>query len=120
VDSTVAVIVALAGVVTGVGGLFASWRTSRASARKDEVDALRGIIEELRRHDDAQSKEMTKQARQLGRLAAEVRTWKRRFERVCERFGVNPNQMITGRLGPLPEGEDGIGSGTQMNADERR
>ena len=104
-DASVAVIVALAGVVTGVGGLFASWRTSRASARKDEVDALRGIIEELRRHDDAQAKEMNKQARQLGRLAAEVRNWKRRFERVCERFGVDPDLMITGKMGPLPEVE---------------
>jgi len=110
VNETTAIIVALAGAVTGVGGLLVSLRTSRASARKDEVDVLRGIIEELRRHDEAQGKEIAAQAQQIGRLESEVSTWKRRFARVCQRFGLNPDDEITGRLVPLPgqaEEQDG-------------
>jgi len=83
-------------MVTGLGGLVSAWRTSRASARKDEVDALRGIIDELREHVEAQAK-------QIGWLEVEVRAWKRRFERVCARFGVRPEEQVTGGLGSLPE-----------------
>ena len=83
-------------MVTGLGGLVSAWRTSRASARRDEVDALRGIIDELREHVEAQAK-------QIARLEVEVRAWKRRFERVCVRFGLDPQEQITGALGALPE-----------------
>jgi len=102
-DNTVALIVAIVGVVTGLGGLVTAWRTARASARKDEVDVLRSIIEELRKHDEAQGKELVVQAGQIARLEVEVRAWKRRFERVCRQFGVSPDAQITGGLGVLRE-----------------
>ena len=41
-------IAAIVGFITGIGGLIVAWRTSRASAKKDEVDALCAIIETLR------------------------------------------------------------------------
>lgn len=91
-----ALVVALVGALTGVGGLFASWRTARASARKNDVEALRGIIDELQEYREDQ-------ARQIGRLEMEMRAWKRRFKRVCEQFGVDPDEAISGRLGGLPE-----------------
>jgi len=95
-DNTVALVVAIVGAVTGLGGLATSWRTSRASAKRDDVEALRGIIDELREHVEAQAK-------QIGRLEVEVRAWRRRFERVCQQFGVRPEEQITGGLGALPE-----------------
>lgn len=44
--------VAIIGAITGIIGLVSSWRTSKAAARKDEVEALRGIIAELRADND--------------------------------------------------------------------
>ena len=44
ISDAVLIIGAFVGAVTGIGGLLVSLR----SAKKDEVDALRGIIEELR------------------------------------------------------------------------
>lgn len=83
----------LLGVLVAIGSLYVAWHTSRASARKDEVDALRGIIAELRVQVDA--------------LEAEVKAWQRRFVRVCRRAGLEPEEQITGPLGELGELGDG-------------
>ena len=56
---------ALTGAITGIGGLLVALRTSRASARKDEVEVLRGIIAELR---------------------AEVDTWKQKYEDLYAKY----------------------------------
>jgi type VI protein secretion system component VasK len=83
-------IIAVAGLVTGVGGLIVSWRTARASARKDEVQALREIIEALRER--------------IKELEAQVSAWQRRFTRLCIKYHLNPDEEITGPLGGLPDG----------------
>lgn len=83
----------LLGVIVAIGSLYVAWHTSRASARKDEVDALRGIIAELRLQVDG--------------LEAEVARWQRRFVRVCRRAGLDPDEQITGPLGELGEMGDG-------------
>jgi hypothetical protein len=80
-------VIALLGVLISVGSLAIAFYTSRASAKKDEVDALRGIIAELRV--------------QVNKLESEVRTWQRRFVRVCNRAGLDPDDNITGPLGDL-------------------
>ena len=85
-------IVALLSAVVSVGSLYVAWHTSRASAKKNEVDALRGIIAELRT--------------QVDKLQREVDAWQRRFIRVCKRAGLDPDEQITGPLGGL-EGWDG-------------
>lgn len=89
-DNAVAAIVAIAGFLTGVGGLIVSWRTARASARKDEVQALREIIEALRER--------------IKELESQVETWQRRFTRMCIKYHLNPDEEITGPLGGLPDG----------------
>jgi len=47
-ESGIPLALAIGGFITGVMSLRSSLRTARASARKDDVDALRGIIAELR------------------------------------------------------------------------
>lgn len=89
-DNTVAAIVAIAGFITGVGGLYVSWRTARASAKKDEVQALVEIIEALRGR--------------IKELETQVSAWQRRFTRLCIKYHLNPDEEITGPLGDLPDG----------------
>jgi len=79
-------------LLVSVGSLYVAWKSSRASAKKDEVDALRGIIDELES--------------QVKRLQVKVEAWQRRFVRVCRRAGLDPDEQITGPLGGL-EGWDG-------------
>ena len=90
VDNGIAWFVAAAGFLTGVGSLIVSWRTARASARKDEVQALREIIEALRER--------------IKELESQVETWQRRFTRMCVKYHLNPDEEITGPLGGLPDG----------------
>jgi len=78
-------------LLVSVGSLYVAWKSSRASAKKDEVDALRGIIDELES--------------QVKRLQVKVEAWQRRFVRVCRRAGLDPDEQITGPLGGL-EGWD--------------
>jgi len=87
-------VVALLSALVSVGSLYVAYRTSRASAKKDEVDALRGIITELEK--------------QVKRLRVEVDAWQRRFVRVCRRAGLDPDEQITGPLAAL---EDWDGQG---------
>lgn len=85
-------IVGLLGILVSLGSLYIAWHTSRASAKKDEVDALRGIITELRA--------------QVDELQKEVDAWQRRFIRVCRRAGLDPDEQITGPLSELDWGLD--------------
>ena len=55
---------AIIGALIGAIGAVNSWRTARTSARKDEVDALRGIIE-------TQSEHIASQDQRIDRLEAE-------------------------------------------------
>ena len=89
----VGTIVGLLGTLIGLGSLYATWITSRASAKKDDVEALRGIIAELRHR--------MKEAEQ------EIQTWQRRFARVCDKMEVDPDDFITGPLAGLGSGWDG-------------
>ena len=82
-------VVTLLTALVSVGSLYIAWRTSRASAKKDEVDALRGIITELEK--------------QVKRLRVEVDAWQRRFVRVCQRAGLDPDEQITGPLAALED-----------------
>ena len=82
-------ILGLLGALVSVGSLYVAWKTSRASAKKDDVDALRGIIAELEK--------------QVQRLRVEVDAWQRRFVRVCQRAGLDPDGQITGPLGELED-----------------
>ena len=82
-------ILGLLGALVSVGSLYVAWKTSRASAKKDDVDALRGIIAELEK--------------QVKRLRVEVDAWQRRFVRVCQRAGLDPDGQITGPLGELED-----------------
>ena len=84
-------VVGLLGALVSLGSLGIAWHTSRASAKKDEVDALRGIIAELRE--------------QVDDLQKEVDTWQRRFVRVCRRANLDPDEQITGPLGELEWGD---------------
>jgi len=86
-------VIGIAGVAISVGSLYIAYHTSRASAKKDEVDALRGIIAELRT--------------QVDRLEVEVKAWQRRFVRACIKGGLEPEEYITGPLGRLEGWADG-------------
>ena len=63
-DLDAGTVLAIAGAIVGTIGAIASWRTARTSAKKDEVDALRGII-------DTQSVHVTGQDERIERLEAE-------------------------------------------------
>ena len=39
----------------------------------------------------------------VNKLQVEVATWRRRFKRVCEKAGLDPDEQITGPLGKLGE-----------------
>jgi len=84
-------IVALVGALTGVGGLLAAWRTSRSSAKKNDVDALRGIIDE-------QGEYIAAQGKRIEVLEGQVKTWQRRFMRLCAKYSISPDSEITGPL----------------------
>ena len=90
-------VIPLLSVCVSVGSLCVAWQTSRSSAKRDEVDALRGIIAELRI--------------QVDELEVEVNAWKRRFIRVCRRAGLEPDEQITGPLSDFtgPTGVKGGG-----------
>jgi len=44
----VGLIVGIVGGLTGIGGLYVSWQTSRTSARKSAVDELAAVLENMR------------------------------------------------------------------------
>lgn len=70
-------------VLTGVGGLIVSIYAALSSARKNEVDILRGIIAELRQ--------------EIKGLEKEIEAWKCRFERLVEWVnskGLNPPDFL--------------------------
>jgi len=65
--------ISLIGILVALGSLAVSWHTARASAKKDELEVLRGVIAELRE---------------------EVERWKRKYGDLCswvrEQFGIDP------------------------------
>ena len=106
-NGTVATIVTLLGALCGIGGLYVSWRTSKASAKKDEVEALRGIIAELREYAECLEAK-------VDALEAEVMRWKKKYNAlrqwVIARTGLDPEDQPTGQLTmiePLQQGGGG-------------
>lgn len=64
-------ITALVGAVSGVGGLIISYRSSMASARRNDVETLRIIIAELRAR--------------VSELECEVGRWRTRYYNLVKR-----------------------------------
>ena len=98
-------IIAIIGALTGAGGLLAAWRTSRSSAKKNDVEALREIIEGQSKYIEEQAKRIEKQDSQIekqderiGVLEAQVKTWQRRFMRLCTKYNISPDSEITGPM----------------------
>jgi len=91
-------VVAVIGALTGAGGLLAAWRTSRSSAKKNDVDALREIIEGQSKYIEEQDKRIEKQDSRIEVLEGQVKTWQRRFVRLCTKYGISPDSEITGPL----------------------
>jgi len=91
-----AVVAAIIGVITGLGGLLVSWQTARSTSRKVEVEALSMALDSLR-EDYARLDKM------VNKLQIEAAAWKRRFRRVCQLFGVDPDEQITRPMGDLPD-----------------
>ena len=78
VVGVVAILGALVGAITGAGGLIVAWRTSRASAvqmqstaKREDVEVLRGIIAELR--EELRIEKAERQA--LQQKYTEIRDW---------------------------------------------
>ena len=91
-------IVAIVGALTGAGGLLAAWRTSRSSAKKNDVDALREIIEGQSKYIKEQDGRIEEQDGRIGILEAQVKTWQRRFMRLCTKYNISPDSEITGPM----------------------
>lgn len=76
-------IIALLGALAGLLAILVSWRTARASAKKDEVDALRGIIAELRQS----IAQLTKENEQLRQRVTELEKENARLRKRLSRSG---------------------------------
>ena len=74
-DPNAGTALAIIGAVIAAISAFTSWRTARTSARKDEVDALRGIIE-------TQSGHVTGQDERIERLEAERDEYRARLTEI--------------------------------------
>lgn len=68
--------VAILGGLIGLLGFLVSWRTARASAKKDELEVLRGIIAELRTERDEDQRVIEGLRRFVGELRGGVRALK--------------------------------------------
>lgn len=91
-------IVAWVGVITGLGGLIIAWRTSRASARKDEVEALRGIIRELRAEVERWKAKHQDLLDRYRDLLERYRTLEQRYQQICtwvrDKLGFDPEAVV--------------------------
>jgi len=102
VDPIVAIVAAIIGVITGLGGLLVSWQTARSTSRKAEVEALSMALDSLR-------EDYTRLDKMVNKLQIEVAAWKRRFRRVCELAGIDPDNQITRPLGRRPAEDEAGG-----------
>lgn len=93
-DPAVAAIAAIVGAITGLGTLAISMLTARSTARKTEVEAVSVALSSLR--DDYERLD-----RMVNELQVEVAAWKRRFDRVCQQAGFDPDKFITRPMGNM-------------------
>lgn len=109
-DQTTAAVIALVSALTGLGSLFLSLYRAKHTvykesvetqslARKTDVEALSLALSSLREDYERLDGIVDEQQTTINGLDAEVRTWKRRFERVCAQAGLKPDAFITRPLG---------------------
>jgi len=94
---------AIIGALIGAIGAVNSWRTARTSARKDEVDALRGIIETQSEHIAAQDGRIERLEAERDEYRARLTEIEARYKDLCEwvrQLGYDPiaRKKITGPL----------------------
>lgn len=87
-DSTLAVFLALFSACTGLATVLVSIYRSRHEVHKSDVEALTLALDGLR--EDYERLDLI-----VKMLRAEVAAWKRRFRRVCDMTGLDPDEQIT-------------------------
>ena len=81
-DLDAGTLLAIAGAIVGAIGALNSWRTARTSAKKDEVDVLRGIIETQSEHIAAQDERIDRLEAERAELRSELEATRSRLTEV--------------------------------------